>query len=102
MFSMCAVCTWTIKSQALLKGDLQLTQCNHFGRAGFPEDVDEDEVIVVEAAVTKEPEVEPAKKSTEYALHKFLEILNFSDQFKIYMQYGLIGNSEEFWVLYVP
>ena len=46
-----------------------MTQCNHFGRAGFA-DVDEDEVIVVEAveaAETKEPEVEPAKKSTEYA-----------------------------------
>ena len=70
MFSICAVCTWTIKSQALPKGDLQLTQCNHFGRAGFAAVAeDEDEVIVVEAveaAEATEPEVEPAKKPPEY------------------------------------
>ena len=73
MFSMCAVCTWTIKSQALPKGDLQLTQCNHLGLGGLLELVEaefedkEDEVVVVvleaiEAAEATDPEVKPEKK----------------------------------------
>jgi len=68
MFSMCAVCTWTIKSQALPKGDLQLTQCNHLGLGGLLELVEaefedkEDEVVVVvleamEAVEATDPEV---------------------------------------------
>ena len=69
MFSMCAVCTWTIKSQALPKGDLQLTQCNHLGLGGLLELVEaefEDEVVVVvleaiEAAEATDPEVKPEK-----------------------------------------
>ena len=48
-----------------------MTQCNHFGRAGFAAvDKDEDEVIVVEAveaAETTEPEVEPARKPPEFS-----------------------------------
>ena len=74
MFSMCAVCTWTIKSQALPKGDLQLTQCNHLGLGGLLELVEaefedkEDEVVVVvleaiEAAEATDPEVKPEKKT---------------------------------------
>ena len=74
MFSMCAVCTWTIKSQALPKGDLQLTQCNHLGLGGLLELVEaefedkEDEVVVVVlepigAAEATDPEVKPEKKN---------------------------------------
>lgn len=47
MFIICAVCTWTIKSHAFPKGDLQLTQCSHFGREAFPLDDDVDVVVLV-------------------------------------------------------
>lgn len=69
MFNMCAVCTWTIKSQALPKGDLQLTQCNHLGLGGLFELLEaefedkEDEVVVVvlleaiEAVEATDPDV---------------------------------------------